>query len=107
MNCKRCEKLIPRFMNNSLDIDDLREFIEHVEDCPNCKEELTIEFLVKEGLNSLEKGETFDLNGELKRRMLSSNNRVKRFEGFEWLYYTIAFMVGVAFVVMLILLVFA
>ena len=107
MNCKRCEKFIPRFMSNSLDVDDLKQFIDHVESCPKCKEELTIEFLVKEGLNSLEKGETFDLNGELKKSMENSSGRVRRYKGFEWLYYSISFFVGVALIIMVILLAFS
>ena len=36
-----------------------------METCPECKEELTIQFLVTEGLERLEKGNNFNLQREL------------------------------------------
>ncbi|MDE6318231.1 MAG: zf-HC2 domain-containing protein, partial [Lachnospiraceae bacterium] len=54
MNCKEAEKMIPSFLNGELDGYDLAEFVEHIEECPECKEELSIQFLVAEGLEQLE-----------------------------------------------------
>ena len=65
MNCKDAEKKIPYFLQDELDGDELEEFLEHVEACPECKEELTIQFLVTEGLERLEKGNNFNLQREL------------------------------------------
>ena len=46
MNCKETEKKIPSFLHDELDGSKLEEFIDHVESCPECKEELSIQFLV-------------------------------------------------------------
>ena len=61
MDCKQVEKMIPQFLDDDLTTEELREFMEHIENCTDCKEELTIEFLVSEGLVRLENGAVFDL----------------------------------------------
>ena len=69
MTCKEAEKLIPLFLKDELDTDDLREFMEHVDKCEECREELSIQFLVLEGMASLASGNLFDLQNELKARI--------------------------------------
>ena len=59
MICKEIEKMIPSFLEDDLDTDDLREFMEHVERCNDCMEELSIQFLVTEGMARLESGSVF------------------------------------------------
>ena len=93
-------------MNDELEIEDLRDFIDHVENCEECKEELTIEFLIREGLHSLESGSAFDLNRELKRRMENAQNDLKQREGVRWFLFTLSGMVFVELVVMILLLIF-
>ncbi len=69
MKCKDAENMIPLFLEDDLDTEDLREFMEHINKCEECKEELTIQFLVLEGLARLEAGNVFDLKSELELRM--------------------------------------
>ena len=40
MKCKEAEKLIPLFLDEDLENEDLREFMEHIEKWEECKEEL-------------------------------------------------------------------
>ena len=61
MNCKEFEKNIPDFIAGKLDFQTLQEFGEHMRECPGCKEELVIQFLVTEGMQRLEDGDAFDL----------------------------------------------
>ena len=53
MNCKEFEKNIPEFIAGKLDFLTLQEFGEHMRECPGCKEELVIQFLVTEGMQRL------------------------------------------------------
>lgn len=76
MNCKDAEKKIPYFLQDELDGDGLEEFLEHVETCPECKEELSIQFLVTEGLERLEKGNNFNLQRELLMKLDNAQYRV-------------------------------
>ena len=76
MNCKEADKLIPLFLDDDLDNRELSEFLSHVETCPGCKEELTIQFLVKVGMKRLEDGNTFNLRNELDALLVDANKRL-------------------------------
>ena len=76
MNCKDAEKKIPYFLQDELDGSKLEEFVEHVETCPECKEELSIQFLVAEGLERLEEGNNFNLQRELVTKLEDAEHRI-------------------------------
>ncbi|MBD5450340.1 MAG: zf-HC2 domain-containing protein [Lachnospiraceae bacterium] len=76
MNCKETEKEIPSFLQDDLDGTKLEEFVEHVESCPECKEELSIQFLVTEGLERLEEGNNFNLQEELLMKLDGAEHRI-------------------------------
>lgn len=69
MECVEVEKRIPLFLENKLEERDIREFVEHMETCEECKEELTIHFLASEGVAMIEEGASFDLEKELDARL--------------------------------------
>lgn len=81
MECKEFEKAIPAFINYKMDYLSLKEFYDHIQSCPECKEELTIQFLVTDGLHRLEEGDAFDLQKEWKLRMDEASRRIKRGDG--------------------------
>ncbi len=97
MRCKEAEKLIPLFLKDDLDTDDLREMVEHIDECELCREELTIQFLVQEGLVRLEAGNVFDLQKELKLRMEKTEHTLKMRENLKLFLYGLEGMVAVAF----------
>ena len=76
MNCKDVDKMIPLFLDDDLDNENLSDFINHIENCPECKEELTIQFLVKEGMQRLESGNTFNLRMELDNLIRDAKKRL-------------------------------
>ncbi len=77
LDCKEYEKLIPDFLGDKLDSDTLERFIKHIETCPECMEEVSIQFLITEGMNRLEEGSTFELSKEL--NVLIEENK-------DWIY---------------------
>lgn len=77
MNCKEAEKKIPFFLDDELDGDDLAEFVGHIEECPECKEELSIQFLVSEGLEQLEQGNSFNLQDALLETLDDADDRIR------------------------------
>ena len=77
MTCKDAEKLIPLFLDDDLDNQDLADFLDHVDSCPECKEELTIQFLVKVGMQRLEDGNTFNLSRELGSILKDARRRLR------------------------------
>lgn len=76
MDCKETEKKIPFFLQDDLEGSTLAEFVKHVENCPECKEELTIQFLVAEGLERLERGNNFNLQEELLIKLEWAQHRI-------------------------------
>ena len=77
MTCKDADKAIPLFLDDDLDNRDLAQFLNHIENCPECKEELTIQFLVKTGMQRLEDGDTFNLKLELDNLLKDAWRRLK------------------------------
>jgi len=76
MNCKEAEKKIPSFLNDELDGRGLAEFVEHIENCPDCLEELSIQFLVAEGMEQLEQGNNFNLQEALTNKLKEADYRI-------------------------------
>ena len=48
MTCRECEKQIPDFIGRKMDYPKMKRFTEHVDTCESCREELVIQFLVRE-----------------------------------------------------------
>lgn len=86
MDCKETNKRMSDFLNNELNSRELKDFMEHISGCKDCKEELSIQFLVQEGMARLENGNTFDLQSELDR-LLEDKERKMLFH--RWLHYFI------------------
>ena len=82
LDCKECERQIPDFIAQKMKYRTLKRFCDHALSCPDCREELTIQFLVTEGISHLEEGDAFDLNRELSRRMVDARKRLRRTERF-------------------------
>ncbi|MBQ7775702.1 MAG: zf-HC2 domain-containing protein [Lachnospiraceae bacterium] len=85
MDCKEFERLILEFIGKKMDYAMTKRFVEHLHNCPNCKEELNIQFLIEEGLVRLEEGSAFDLQKEM-RDLLGEAGRKVRFHE-RWLLW--------------------
>lgn len=78
MECTAAERKIGAFLFQELDERETEEFVEHVEQCESCMEELAIQYLISEGMHRLEEGSAFDLNKELKEMLTQTKKRVHR-----------------------------
>ena len=78
MDCKSFEKMIPDFLEDRLSNRKLDEFLTHMDSCDDCREELSIQFLVFAGMPRLETGETFHLQRELSAAVESARTRLHR-----------------------------
>lgn len=81
-DCRDCEKLIPDFLKQKMNYRVLKRFCTHAKECNDCHEELTIQFLVTEGMSRLEEGDAFDLNRELDKRMAEAYRKLSKTERF-------------------------
>lgn len=78
MDCNRIQRLIPDFLNEELKTRELVRFLQHIDTCEECKEELTIQYLSSEGISRLEEGKTFDLDRELNEYILQMEKGIRR-----------------------------
>lgn len=103
MDCKEFEKKIPAFLQKNMDYESMEEFHTHMSECENCKEELSIQFLVSEGIKHLENGDAFNLDEELSGRIEASRRSHYRrgvvLNSFQWILTTILFLAGAALIV--------
>ena len=101
MNCKEAEKKIPSFLQEELGGSELEEFLEHVENCPECEEELTIQLLVTEGLERLETGNNFNLQDELLIKLTGAEHHIRVHRTLLYILYCLEAAVAAAIIIAL------
>lgn len=104
MNCKDFEKNIPIFINSAMDYSELKAFVEHVNECAECREELDIQLLVSEGIARLDDGGALDLRYEMDKRMEVAMTSIHRHRTLHILSGTLQFMAALAFALIVVLL---
>ena len=101
MECREFEKLIPLYLNNSLDYESMERFRDHMNSCSACKEELSIQFLVQEGMKHLD---SFDLDEEFRLRLEQSRKKHMRQGALislgQWVTTFILFVLGSAVIIL-------
>lgn len=79
MDCKETQRCIPLFLKDELEgTAQEAEFVEHVRSCSECMEELTIEYLLSEGINRLENADEIDVQKELEEMLNYAMLHVRR-----------------------------
>lgn len=71
MNCEQASICIKPFIEGKIEDDQLEGFLQHVEGCKECYEELDIMYIVSEGLQGLHSDScaSFDFTGMLAGRI--------------------------------------
>ena len=77
MDCHNIERYITLFIDDKLTGTLLRKFINHIESCNNCFDEMETNYLLKEALLRLEDDGTYDLHGELTRKIAAMKKCVE------------------------------
>ena len=78
VDCRKCTSMISGFLDDRLNNAQLSDFLDHIEGCEDCKEELTDHYLVYKGLEKLETGGAFDLFGDFKEEMVRAHERLEQ-----------------------------
>ncbi len=100
MTCLEAEKLVIPYINDRLSIAELEDFMEHIETCGNCREELEIHYMVDIGLKKLDEDDgTYDIVGDLKRRLEESAAVLRRFLAFQIMKYAVGTLMAMALLV--------
>lgn len=104
MKCMEVEKEIPLFLENKLQGKEIREFVEHIEGCKECREELSVHFLASEGIDIIEEGESFDLDKEIDSRLYGA---LKTYETKYFWRMLLLMTEGIAILIIIVLFLYA
>ncbi|WWR17209.1 zf-HC2 domain-containing protein [Lachnospiraceae bacterium JLR.KK008] len=103
MDCKETRKNIYKFIVDELEGKELEKFMKHVTECEECREELSIQYLVTEGMQHLEKESTFDLQSQLEKKMESAARKIRSRKRVIWFMYFMETLAILAVVFMTVL----
>lgn len=106
MNCKETEKIIPTFLAGKLGSKELRQFLLHVESCPDCMEELAIQYLVMTGTAILEEGNSFDLRKELECLLEAARKQARKHKVLTFFSYVLEILAILTVIIILIMVIF-
>ncbi len=97
MTCTEAEKMVIPYINDKLSFQELEDFIGHIETCENCREELEIHYMVDVGLKKLDEVDgTYDIVGDLRRKLEESANTIRRFFLFQITRYSVSTLMTMA-----------
>ena len=104
MLCKEAERLVMPYIRRELDDEVMEEFLEHIESCENCKEELEIYYTVEAGIRQLSRGTgSYNIKGELEADIQVSRQRLYDLRILKMLRYSADTLIVLSVVVMLVL----
>lgn len=78
MTCMKAQSLITAFINDELEIDELEEFISHIQSCRDCMEELEVYYALLTAMKQLDEDKNLsnDFNQELRDKIERSQERI-------------------------------
>ena len=82
MDCRTAESMVTRFIDHSLSVNELEEFLDHIETCPSCYDELETYFIVHEAMQQLdEDGTVLDFRKLLEQEIRRSRRSIRQTRG--------------------------
>lgn len=80
MDCKTAQSLVIPYINDQLSDEETEDFLEHIENCKECYEELEIHFTVHYALQKLDEDDkiSFNIPKMLKENLKDARNRIRR-----------------------------
>lgn len=104
MICREAESLVTPYIRHELSDEKLEEFLEHIETCENCKEELEIYYTVDVGIKQLDTDTgDYNIRGTMEADILSSKQRLYTLWIFDIFRYAMDTLVVISLFVMIIL----
>lgn len=104
MSCKEAESMIHSYINNELNDDDLEAFLEHINHCEDCKEELEIYYTVDVGVRQLDdEAEIYNITGALETSLVMAEQKVKHKTQLLIVKYVVDTLMVLSLVVLLLL----
>ena len=78
MNCQTAESMVNRYIEHDLSVNELEDFLDHVENCPSCYDELETYFIVHAAMRQLDE-ESGDSSLDLRELLEDDIHRSKHY----------------------------
>lgn len=80
MNCVEAQGMVGSFIEHKMDMRTKEAFLDHVDSCSDCMEELEIHFIFYTGMKQLDQEKTFsdDFHQELMERLEKEKEKIRR-----------------------------
>ena len=102
--CKDAERLVIPYIRHELDDEVVEEFLEHVDSCENCKEELEIYYTVEAGIRQLDSdAEHYNIKGDMEANIQSSKQRLYNLRLLKICRYAVDTLMIVSMLIMIVL----
>ena len=99
IECRIAESMVTQYINHSLSVDELEEFLDHISHCSSCYDELETYFIVHEAIQQLDEPEDSSVLDF--RKLLDQDIRKKR-----WFHFLTGLLLAVFAVLLLIFVIF-
>ncbi len=108
MECQTAESMVNRYISRDLAGEELEEFLNHINECASCREELEIHFTVSRAVEQLTTGEdnTLDFQVLLDQDLKRAQRSVYRMKIVRFAKVWALFFLGVLLVAVALLLIF-
>lgn len=91
-------KRIPDFLDDAMTDSDLEDFLDHLKQCKDCREELSIQFLIDKSFEKLETGGTINLKKDMKEYIQLEDRRLHERRRLAGAAYTLETLAVLAFI---------
>lgn len=100
MDCLKAQTCITSYVEEELSGNELKDFLIHMENCPNCKEELEIYYTLLIGTKQLDEGEltTSNFTRELDDKIKQQLRQITHFERISHRVHGAMALIGMFFV---------
>ena len=81
MNCRTAEGMVNGYINHELSLKELEEFLDHIQTCSSCYEELETYFIVHEAMQQLDdndSGSVMDFKSLLEQDIRKSRRYIRK-----------------------------
>ena len=103
--CLRYRDMMPGYIEDRLTENELEDLMLHLQQCEDCREELTTQYLISRGSSLLESDQPFDLNAEINALRNTRNRQMRSRKTFSLAALILEIGALVAFVLEVLLLI--
>lgn len=104
MDCKTTVRMITPYIQDELSDEETEEFLDHIQHCASCRNELEMNYIITEGIRLLDSGsDNFDVKGAMERAIRRSYKKLREIRLLKIALYSMNTLVALSLLVSLLL----